>query len=299
VEPLTVRIERERIVLSTDDGRTVAVDHDAAAAVRTVVGATVASVRADDWKLGAPTAVTLATLAEARLVEPRGTRQSPIRQTGSGGGKGPSVRIGHLSRGPDVTFHEVLAARRSARTFTALTLADLASVLVPSARVQGGWTSPDGYSATERPTPSAGGRHPIDLAVLAISVDGLEAGLWHFDAGTCELMRGTLDAAVHNAALGRIRSALEGGALPAAAIFAIADFARTLSRYPGGTSLVFRDAGALLATMQLCATAADLASCIVGTAAALPSKGGDGAVTDVGALLLGGSGCPAHAADRF
>lgn len=165
--------------------------------------------------------------------------------------------------------------------------------------MQGWWTAPDGYSATKRPTPSAGGRHPIDLAVLAIGVDGLEAGLWHFDAGTCELKRGTLDTAAHTAALDRIRSALEGGALPSAAIFAIADFTRTLSRYPGGPSLVFRDAGALLATMQLCATAADLASCVVGTAAALPSEGGDRVVTDVGPLLLGGSRRSAHAADRF
>jgi SagB-type dehydrogenase family enzyme len=168
-----------------------------------------------------------------------------------------------------------------------MTLSDLANVLVPAARVQAWWSAPDGFIATERPTPSAGGRHPIDLAIVTRDVSSLQAGNWLFDPYTCELVE---DAASLKRGAHAVRSArevLEGGAEPAATIFAVAHFERTLSRYPGGSCFVLRDAGALLATLQLCAAAASLSSCIVGTVGALRNDLSDAVITDVGALLLG------------
>lgn len=285
MEPLTIRIEPSRVVMSTDDGRTVEVDDDAAASIRAAAGEVSSAVRADDWTLGLATAATLAMLAEASLVKPRDTGRTPSLPHAPA--RGESVRIGQLARPNKRPFSDVLATRRSRRAFGPMTLPALACVLVPSARVQGWWEAPDGYTATERPTPSAGGRHPLELAVLALSVDGLEPGLWSFDAATCDLVRAELADTVRDAALARVRAAAECEGASAAAIFVVADFERTLSRYPSGSSLVLRDAGALLATMQLAANAAGLASCIVGTAGTLAYHTGAGVTADVGALLLG------------
>jgi SagB-type dehydrogenase family enzyme len=203
-------------------------------------------------------------------------------------GKGERIRLASLVRPSERPFAEVLTSRRSQRSFGPMTLAELASVLVPSARVQRWWEAPDGYTATERPTPSAGGRHPLELVLLALNVQGLGPGLWHFDAAACDLLRAEPQNGAGPATLAAVLTALEGDGTPAAAIFAVADFARTLSRYPNGMSLVFRDAGALLATLHLCASAAGLPSCIVGTAGALRYEAGATVIADVGALLVGG-----------
>src|SRR5437763_13060899 len=67
----------------------------------------------------------------------------------------------------------------------------------------------------------------------------------------------------------RVRPALDAVAATAsrdddapATNFVVAHLRRTPSLYPAGTMLVWRDAGAILAGLQLAATAARLASCI-------------------------------------
>jgi hypothetical protein len=72
-----------------------------------------------------------------------------------------------------------------------------------------------------------------------------------------------------------------------------AKFDATLSRYPQGATLVWRDAGVALGYLHLAATAMGLGSCMLGTAGVL-SEGLLAAcgvrgtlVGDVGALALG------------
>jgi hypothetical protein len=65
---------------------------------------------------------------------------------------------------------------------------------------------------------------------------------------------------------------------------------RTLSRYPEGMSLIWRDAGALLATVHLVASDLGLSSCIVGTSGVLRTDhAGPLGPVDVGAVALGNS----------
>jgi len=286
MDPLTVRLEDGQIVLSTDDGHTATPTGERTSPLQECVHALVDGLPESDWSYGRLTASTLGTLAESRRIEPRDSEPD----IGLAADAPPSgrrrVALGTLASRSDQPLDDVLASRRSQRSFEPMTLADLANVLVPAARVQSWWSAPDGFSATQRPTPSAGGRHPIDLVVIATTVKDLEPGFWHFDPYSCELVEDPAALSRGTAAVIRARAALEGGAEPAAAVFAIAHFERTLSRYPAGSTLVLRDAGALLATMHLCAGAAGLASCIVGTVGALTSSR-DSAITDVGALLLG------------
>lgn len=76
------------------------------------------------------------------------------------------------------------------------------------------------------------------------------------------------------------------GGRPGGAIFVIARFDRTLSRYPAGSSLVWRDAGVMLATLHLCATDVGLDSCIIGLAGAVVLDEKQ-MVADLGALAVG------------
>jgi SagB-type dehydrogenase family enzyme len=283
---VTIRLEDGRLLVSTDDGRSATLGREARLALRQSVEGLLGGVAADDWDYGSPTASTVGIIAESRVLKPRHGNRALDSQSAQPR-SGERVAIGPQATPADRAFHEVLAARRSQRSFTPVTLRDLANVLVPAARVQTWWPAPDGFTATERPTPSAGGRHPIDLAIVANSVTELRPGLWHFDPYTCELVEDAGGAARGSAAVTRLCGALQGGAEPAAAIFAVAHFERTLNRYPGGASLVLRDAGALLATMQLCAVARGLASCIVGTACTLCDESSPWPITDIGALVLG------------
>lgn len=287
MEPLTVRLTDDGVLISTDDGRTAEPDAEAAEAVRAATSEAVARLEENAWTSGRPTAATLAAVAEARLLGPRESSFVPSISE-SGAGEGERIRLASLVRSTERPFADILASRRSERSFGPMRLADLANVLVPSARVQRWWEAPDGYTATERPAPSAGGRHPLELSLLALNVHGLGPGLWHFDPVVCDLVRADLPDDVGRTALAEVLAALEGDGMPAAAIFAVADFARTLSRYPNGMSLVLRDAGALLATLHLCATAAGLSSCIVGTTGALVYEAAATLNADVGALLVGG-----------
>jgi SagB-type dehydrogenase family enzyme len=287
MEPITLRVMDERVVISTDDGRTVEPTAERADALRAATNEALETLEENAWAFGLPTATTLGALAEARLLRPRTSTyvaSSPESRTD----QVERMRLGSLAPSTGRAFAEVLASRRSQRSFGPMSLTDLASILLPSARIQGWWEAPDGYTAMQRPTPSAGGRHPLELALLAVKIDGVRPGLWHFDAAACDLVRAEASEGVASVALEEVLAALEGDSTPAAAIFVIADFGRTLSRYPNGMSLVFRDAGALLATLHLCASDAGLASCIVGSAGALVYESDSTLVADVGAVLVGG-----------
>jgi hypothetical protein len=65
----------------------------------------------------------------------------------------------------------------------------------------------------------------------------------------------------------------------------VAEPERTLSRYPAGTAHLWRDTGALLATLHLLASSVGLSSCIVGTSGLLGDE--NEARIDLGALALG------------
>jgi hypothetical protein len=118
--------------------------------------------------------------------------------------------------------------------------------------------------------------------LLAGEVTGLASGAWRFDQLKCELVQAPGDAAETLQHLG----AIIGRPPPPAALVAVAHIERTLSRYDEGMSLLWRDAGALLATLHLSATELGLASCIVGATGVMIDEPSRGEV-DVGSLVVG------------
>jgi SagB-type dehydrogenase family enzyme len=196
------------------------------------------------------------------------------------------IALGPLVKSFDMTFEDVLAARRSRRVLAPLDLESLAYVLASIGRVRDWSYADDGCQLTHRAAPSAGGRHPCELAVVVNAVLGIESGLWWFDALRCMLVpQPAGDRVLRASEAVAAATALETG--PPAAVFVVAHFQRTLSRYPAGSALVWRDAGAMLAMLHLAATAAGVSSCIAGTSGVLV-RDGENLVADVGALVLGG-----------
>ena len=162
---------------------------------------------------------------------------------------------------PALGLAEALARRRSQRRFAAgpLELAELGSLLAGAAGVQSAEPA-DGVSF--RPHASGGGRHPLEITVIAERVRGLERGVYWFDAFDRTLHERDVD-------LGRLDevAAQLGGSLgldhpcdAPAILLVTAVFARTLWKYEGlGLGLVYRDTGCLLQTLHLVTTGLGLA----------------------------------------
>lgn len=196
---------------------------------------------------------------------------------------GPRTPVGTDLRTDSQPFREVLEKRRSVRDLKTASAVDLATVMVRAGRIIDVSKGPDGYVTSHRPFPSGGARHPLELHLLASGVDGLDEGHYAFDPLSCELVLLDADAMPR---LERLHEILACARRPSAALFAVAHPERTLSRYPDGMSLVWRDAGALLATAHLCATDLGIESCIVGSTGILTGGQVESPI-DVGCLAVG------------
>lgn len=272
---LTVRIEDGRVVASDDSGRTARLDSGIAETVQE------AWRRAD--QIGTHTSVTAAALAaigEAKAMRPRNAPHAPDWRTRV---EGPRVPLGPFAHDASRPLRDVLMERRSERAWSPPTVKEVANMLVRAARVAGWEQMSDSYISSHRPTPSAGARHPLDLHLLAGEVKGLASATYVFDAVTCELV---LTGGPRDGTLTKLAEIVGASGPPPAAVVAVAHGERTLSRYPGGLSLVWRDAGVLLGTLHLCCTDLGLASCIVGTCGLLIDERSP-VVVDVGCVLLG------------
>lgn len=219
-----------------------------------------------------------ATLVEARIAAPTGAEGDAAAATLDTGGRRIALGAGDS---PSHPLADVLRVRTSERWFDGLSVESLGAVLVRCGRVRA-W---DDAERESRPLPSAGGRHPVRFEVVALDVDGLEAGHWRFDHTRCDLVEMGPDTSVDR--VGKLLQTLGFGGGAPAVIFTVAEFPRTLSRYPAGATLVWRDAGVALCGLHLCAADLGLSSCILGTAGVLHSHADPSRPADIGGLALG------------
>lgn len=275
-EGLTIRLEDDRGIVSRDDGTSSSLDSESASTIRTLAENVQTPIQQTS-------AVAVASLAEARFVEPRPTAGAASATVEL---HGPEIRLGTLVRPLQRPFGEVLERRQSERRFRSLGLDDLATLLVHAARVRGWTDSEDGYQMSTRPSPSAGARHPYELEVIIDDIAGVTPGLWWFDAADCRLVHRHIAGARIARALSTVNAAAGLMRNAPATILIVAHFKRTLARYPAGSTLVWRDAGAVAASLHLVASAAGLASCIVGTSGVLESDH-EALITDVAAVVVG------------
>ena len=163
-----------------------------------------------------------------------------------------------LSRagGGAMDFNDVLASRKSVRQIGGLSLERLGALLWHAGRTRS--RRPVG-GQEHRASPASGGIHPIELLVVLPD----RQHLYQYDPLTHELRE---IAGVAEAQLARATQEL-GGVLPdarGAFIILAGDLRRVDAAYDHPESLLWRDAGCLLAILQLVSTWLGLVSCPLG-----------------------------------
>lgn len=158
----------------------------------------------------------------------------------------------------DIPFFQVLLSRRSRRNLGYLTDNILSELLWYSAKTLSLQKQENGYLWQHKPSPSAGGRHPIDLLLFSRKTSKVRL----YDSLAHSLCEIRVESSLLKDFIEFINEILQVG--EATIIMFAAQFDRTLSKYEYGESLVWRDAGALLATISLVAEALGLHSCALG-----------------------------------
>jgi SagB-type dehydrogenase family enzyme len=171
----------------------------------------------------------------------------------------------------------LLRQRRSIRDFDdrrPVTLAELAQFLDGAARVLSQATTPADPSGSipamtykMRPYPSAGASYELELYLAVKACEGLAPGFYHYDAGGHAL---TLIDAPDNALAALLTGAQYAMGVeetPPLVITIAARFGRVSWKYSSlAYSLILKDAGVLLQTFYLMATAMGLGGCAIGIA---------------------------------
>jgi SagB-type dehydrogenase family enzyme len=190
--------------------------------------------------------------------------------------------------GPTSPFATAVSKRRSSRHLGPPALDQVGLIVARSGLTRCSARDSAGSEIAQRPAPSAGARHPLALVVLAHNVIGLPAGGWVLDPDAAVLRPAKHSPDTVHCALLRLSDALHITEPPPAAVLAVGRPGATLSRYPDGISLLWREVGALLMLVHLAATDIGLGSCLVGTCAVLhPVSGNPSALVDLGAVVLG------------
>jgi SagB-type dehydrogenase family enzyme len=159
------------------------------------------------------------------------------------------------------SFFGTLHARRTRRTFShqPASLENVSKLLQTTWGVQGYIESPGFGLLALKTSPSGGARHPIEVYLMALRVDGLGPGLYHYDARDHALELISFGATPQAA---RDYCAEQPYVADAAALFIMTGvFARTMWKYqhPRAYRVVLLDAGHLAQTFCLTATRLGLA----------------------------------------
>lgn len=174
---------------------------------------------------------------------------------------GPTVVL------PDPGLSAVPVLGRTVRAYdhvNPMTLAQLGQFLHRTVRICRVWTD-GGMELVERPFPSGGALHELEVYPVVTAVRGLAPGFYHYDAARhlCRLVceDGPL---VREIALGGARAANLDRA-PQVLFVISARFGRVMWKYQSmAYALTLKNTGVLMAAMYAVATAMGLAPCAVG-----------------------------------
>jgi SagB-type dehydrogenase family enzyme len=171
----------------------------------------------------------------------------------------------------DAPFTAVLEARRSTTRFGALppTVRELGDLLYRAVRIRARITREGGDPAAgclqDRPYPAGGAMHELEFYITVDRCEGLEPGVYAYDALRHELVPITSEPRARRELLNQARLATEPEQPPPVLITITARFRRIFWKYSAvGYSLILKDAGVVLQTLQLVATALGLAACPIG-----------------------------------
>ncbi len=174
----------------------------------------------------------------------------------------PRPDLARLTR-EDAPLAQVMERRRSLREpgEPPLTLAQLAELLYRCARVRE-LRPGERDEVSSRPYPSGGSRYPLEVYASVRQCEGLEPGLYRYEPLGHRLERRSgMTPAVESL----LADAQVGSRPPQVLLTLAARFARTAAKYESiAYTLILKEAGVLLHSFSLAATAMGLAACPVG-----------------------------------
>ena len=206
-----------------------------------------------------------------------------------------------LARDPSLT--EVLERRCSLRDYSKepLTLAQVGEFLFRCARARGEY-GPDAtaglpYVAVDKPVPSGGGMHELELYLVIGNVENLTRGVYHYIAHRHALEPMGASAAQAEAVLAAAQHASAAAQPPPLLVKITSRFSRLAWKYRAiGYATTLKNVGVLYQTMYLVASAMGLAPCalgsgdeVVGRSALGPRAAGE---LGVGEFMLGHPASP-------
>jgi nitroreductase len=191
---------------------------------------------------------------------------------------------------PEALLVEVFKRRRSRRHFEELQRPALSALLWIAAKTDVAKLLPSGFLWQHRGAPSAGGRHPVHVLVLS-TVDREPTARLYDPIAHALIELEILETPLISDFLKTLDAVVPLGA--GTVFWFVAEYSRTLGRYEDGESLVWRDAGALLAAFCLAAEAAELSCCPFGLTGDqfVRSLFRNEILGGVGGLVVGTRGC--------
>lgn len=199
-------------------------------------------------------------------------------------------------RTQDPTLTAVLEDRVSTRTFDdahPITIEQLAELLYRTARTRGTQPVSEGEELLSRPYPSGGAIYELELYPVVRNVAGLKPGMYHYDSFDHVLRPvAAADSKAVSQLMKPAAATLTGGAEPQLLIVMAARAGRIMWTYEQiGYAAILKDAGVLMQTIYLAATAMGLGACAQGfgdTAAFVAATGVDELQEcSVGSIVVG------------
>jgi len=176
----------------------------------------------------------------------------------------PITNVFYLPKPEDyykMNFFRVLDSRSSRREWGALSMHSLSLLLWYVAKIKSTCKEESGFVWQHRSVPSGGGRHPVDLLIIRHIKKKPTVDL--YDPYGHALARVNVSNQIKlNSLLKKVDKILPFG--EGTLIWLVGQFDRTMSKYANGESLVWLDAGALLATIYLVAETFRLNCCAIG-----------------------------------
>ena len=168
----------------------------------------------------------------------------------------------------DPPLTAVLENRRSVREHyddAPITADQLAELLYRAARTRRTFRGTDGQEVADRPYPSGGSLHALEIYPLINRCDGIPGGLWHYASADHELEAVSDPSPATAALVAAARASSVMSADPQVVLIVTARFGRAMWKYATiAYSLVLKDVGALYQTIYLVASAMGLAVCGLG-----------------------------------
>lgn len=173
-------------------------------------------------------------------------------------------------RAADRPYAQVAEDRRSVRAFatTPLRLDQVGEFLYRTARIRADRPADahSPYDRTDRPVPSGGATHDLELYLTVTRCDGLAPGVYHYEPREhgLSLVTGAREAVLD--VVRDVQRSIGTTSVPQAVVTLAARFGRMSWKYRGlGYAVTLQNAGVLYEAMYLTATAMGLGGCAAGT----------------------------------